>query len=381
MKAVIKWIALALVVAAVLVIARDPSHWLGRLGVSKPSGRELPVSSYTPRAIVPGGNQPPAPRASPAAEQIDTAALQAAAEYAEKQHSRALIVTRHGYLVFEKYWQGSNLDTLVDSQGLGRALAALSTGAAISARRIGWPDEPLSYFIPQWVNDRRGEITVRNLLQMSSGLASAGPNTVGRYLQLPLEAPPGTRWLEQSADPDLLAFVIQRATGRPYQTYLSQAIWVRIGAGDASVWLDSPGGNAHADQGFFARQGDWLRVAELFLQNGRYQGDEVIVPRWVPELLQPSKLNPNYGSYMRLGSEPAAGAPPYASSDVYIVEGAGNRLWLVPSLQIAILRTGSEPATDWDDSRIPNLIIRGTRDFVPAAARPAADLRQLVPNH
>jgi CubicO group peptidase (beta-lactamase class C family) len=397
LKALFKWTALALVVAAVLVIARDPPHWLGRLGIATSAGGGLPEASYTPRAIVQGGNQPPAPREDPAAEQLDVAALQSAAEYAEKQQSRALIVTRHGYIVFEKYWQGSNLDTTVDSRGLGRVLAALATGTAISDRKIGWPDEPLSYFIPQWVQDTRGEITVRNLLQMSSGLASAGAsgpglfsppgrqpyggNMIGRYLQLPLDAPPGTRWLDQNVDPDLLGFVIERATGRMYGEYLSEAIWARIGAGDASVWLDSPGGSAHADTGFFARQGDWLRVAELLLQNGKYQGDEVIVPRWVPELLQPSKSNSSYGSYMRLGSHPAPGASPYASSDVYIVEGAGNRMWLVPSLQIAILRTGTEPATDWDDSRIPNLIIRGARDFVPAAARPGADIRQLVPNH
>jgi CubicO group peptidase (beta-lactamase class C family) len=381
LKALIKWTALALVVAAVLVIAHDPPLWLGRVGIVASAGGGLSESSYTPRAIVQGGNQPPAPREDPAAEQLDVAALQSAAEYAEKQQSRALIVTRHGYIVFEKYWQGSNLDTMVDSQGLGRVLAALATGTAISDRKIGWPDEPLSYFIPQWVKDPRGEITVRNLLQMSSGLTSARPSMIGRYLQLPLDAPPGTRWLDQNVDPDLLAFVIQHATGRMYGEYLSEAIWARIGAGDASVWLDSPGGSAHADTGFFARQGDWLRVAELLLRNGNYQGDEVIVPRWVPELLQPSKSNSNYGSYMRLGSHPPPGGSPYASSDVYMVEGAGNRMWLVPSLQIAILRTGTEPATDWDDSRIPNLIIRGARDFVPAAARPGADIRQLVPNH
>jgi CubicO group peptidase (beta-lactamase class C family) len=400
LKVLIKWTALALVVAAVLVIARDPPYWLGRLGIARSPSGGLQESSYTPRAIVRGGNQPPAPRENPEAEQLDVAALQSAAEYAEKQKSRALIVTRHGYIVFERYWQGSNLDTMVDSQGLGRVLAALATGAAISDRKIGWPDEPLSYFIPQWVKDTRGEITVRNLLQMSSGLASPGPsgpsllslgrqpyggNMIGRYLQLPLDAPPGTRWLDQNVDPDLLGFVIERATGQMYGAYLSEAIWTRIGAGDASVWLDSPGGSAHVDTGFFARQGDWLRVGELLLQNGRYQGDEVIVPRWVPELLRPSKSNSNYGSYMRLGSDPAPGASPYASSDVYTVEGAGNRMWLVPSLQIAILRTGSgtgtEPATDWDDSRIPNLIIRGARDFVPVAARPGADIRQLVPNH
>jgi CubicO group peptidase (beta-lactamase class C family) len=384
LKTVIKWTALAVVVAAVLVIAREPLYWLRRLNLPVHASGELPQSSYAPRVVVQGGNQPPAPRESPVAEQLDAAALQAAADYAERQQSRALIVTRHGYIVFEKYWQGSNLDTVVESAGLGRVVAALATGVAISDRKIGWPDEPIGYLIPAWSKDPRGEITVRNLLQMSSGLGSSttpySTNIIGRYLNLPSEAPPGTRWLDQGVDPDLLAYVIQKATGQPYAQYLSQAIWARIGAGDASLWLDGPGGDAHVDAGFFARQGDWLRVAELLLQNGNYQGDEVIVPRWVPQLLQPVKSNPNYGSYVRLSTHPAPGMSPYATEDVFVVEGGGNRLWLVPSLQMAILRTGGPPASDWDDGRIPNLVIRGARDFVPAA-RPGADIRQLVPNH
>ncbi len=385
MKTVIRWIALAVVVAAVLVIAREPLYWLRRLTVAVHGSAGLPQSFYTPRVVVRGSNQPPAPRETPAAEQLDPTALQNAADYAEKQQSRALIVTRHGYIVFEKYWQGSNLDTVVESAGLGRVVAALAAGVAISERKIGWPEEPIGYLIPALSKDPRGEITVRNLLHMSSGLASsASPystNIMSRYLELPSEAPPGQRWLDQAVDADLLGYVIQTATGQPYAEYLSQAIWARIGAGDAWLWLDGPGGDAHVDSGFFARQGDWLRVAELLLQNGNYQGDEVIVPRWIPQLLQPVKSNPNYGSYVRLGTHPAAGMSPYETNDVFVVEGGGNRLWLVPSLQIAILRTGAQPSSDWDDGRIPNLIVRGAHDFIPPAARPGADIRQLVPNH
>ena len=384
MKNVLMWMAAALVVVAVLVIAGDPAYWLGRMGMAA-RGRGAHSESYSPRAVLRGTDQPPAPRQSPASEQLDVESLRAAADYAAKQQSRSLIVTRHGYIVFEQYWQGSNLDTVVDSQGLGRIVAALAAGVALSERKIGWPDEPLSYFIPQWAKDARGAITVRNLLQSSSGLGSAAPaygtNAVSRDLELPLGAPPGTRWLDQSVDSDLLAYVIQNATGQSYADYASQGIWARIGAADASLWVDSPGGTAHVDTGFRARQGDWLRVAEVLLQAGKYQGDEIVVPRWVPELLQPAKSNSNYGSYLHLGAHPAPGMAPYATDDVFVVEGEGNRMWLIPSLQIAILRTGGRPAADWDEGRIPNLIIRGARDFVPPTARPGADLRQLVPNH
>jgi CubicO group peptidase (beta-lactamase class C family) len=194
-------------------------------------------------------------------------------------------------------------------------------------------------------------------------------------------APPGTRWLDQQSDPDLLAYTIQHATGRPYAEYVSEAIWARIGAADASIWSQQAGATPHADAGFQARQGDWLRVGELLLGNGNYQGDEVLLPRWVPELRKPAPTNPNYGSYLHLGAHAEPRMSPYVSPDVYVVEGGGNRMWLVPSLQLAILRTGDTPGADWDDGRIPNLIINGAHDFVPPAARPGSDLRQLVPNH
>jgi CubicO group peptidase (beta-lactamase class C family) len=382
LKTVVKWTLAALVIAAVLVISGNPPYWLGRLGVQVHADGAPSVSSYTPRIVLPGRSQPAAPRESPFEEKLDVSALQAASEYAEAQRSKSLIITRHGYIVFEKYWQGSTFDTVVDSRGLGRVLAALTTGVAIDEKKIVWPDEPVGYLIPAWSKDPRGVITVRNLLQMSSGLGSStsGYGTT-RVLDMSLGAPPGTRWLDQNADPDLLGQVIHRATGRSYADYVSEAIWARIGASDASLWLDNQGGEPHVDTGFFARQGDWLRIAELLLNNGNYQGDEVISPRWVPELLKPSRSNPNYGSYVRLGLHPAPGASPYATSDVLMVEGGGNRMWLVPSLQLAILRTGGQPEADWDDGRIPNLVIRGARDFVPAAARPGADLRLLVPNH
>ena len=68
--------------------------------------------------------------------------------------------------------------------------------------------------------------------------------------------------------------------------------------------------------------------------------------------------------------------------DLFAVQGeGGNRLWLVPSLQIAILRTA--PAgrdADWDDTRIPNLIIRGARDYLPPAPA-GVDVSTLVPAH
>jgi CubicO group peptidase (beta-lactamase class C family) len=206
-----------------------------------------------------------------------------------------------------------------------------------------------------------------------------GSDIVSRYLARPLQTRPGTHWVDQSSDPELLAYVIERATGQRYSQYVSQALWQRIGAADAWLWLDRAGGAPHIDRGFLVRQGDWIRVAEVLLRNGNYQGDEILPPRWIPQMLQPASSKGDYGSFIRLGAHAAPGMTPFVTGDVFVVGAEGNRLWIVPSLQLAILRTGS--SIDWDDARIPNLIIRGARDFVPPAARPGSDLSKIVPNH
>ena len=385
MKRLIQWAAVAVVVVCMMTVARQPEFWKRYL-TALVQGPDVPVSFYEPRELVEGDNRPPAPRVGPALEMLDVNALQAAADYASKFNSDALMVTRHGHIVFERYWNGTRFDTLVDSQSFMRTLNAVLVGIAIEQRKIGWPDEPIGYLIPELNRDARGQITVRNLLQDSSGLDSResarerfGPDITQGPLQAKLAGRPGWSWTDQPADSQLLALAIERATKQRYAQYLSVALWRRLGSADAWLWLDRPGGSAHADCCLLARQGDWLRLGELLANDGRFEGDEIVRPKWVIEMLAPAKGNPSYGSSLKV--KPGRTAEAYASQDVYLVEGRGHRMWIVPSMALVILRTGSTLGAGWDDSRIPNLIIRGARDYVPAQARPGVNLRDLVPSH
>jgi len=373
---------LALVMLTAVALLGAWSWWRSWHGARAAAGD---AAAYQPRELVRGGDQPPAPRVAPELEQLERPGLEAAAAYAAAHGSRALIVSRHDHIVFERYWQGSSFDTLADAQSFTPLLAALSAGAAMSHRLIGWPDEPVGAFIGEWAQDPRGAITVRNLMQMSSGLAppvagSAAPPAAA--LHAPLAAKPGTLRVVQPADPQLLALVVERATRQRYASYLSQALWRRIGAADAWLWLDRPGGTAHADCCMIARQGDWIRIGELLLRDGNYRGAEVIRPGWVNLMRAPSSADAHYGSYLQLALADAPGTEPYAAPDVFVAGGGGNRLWLVPSLQIAILRTAAATVHDpqWDDSRIPNLVIRAARDYAPAPPQPG-NVSALVPGH
>ena len=385
-----------LVLVAVAAI-REPVFWKRYAIYAIHGGQDLPLSVYEPRERVEGGNTPPAPRVTPDLEMLNADSLVEASHYAADHGATAFIVTRHGHIVFERYWNGTDFDTLRDSHTMARTLGALLVGIAIGERKIGWPDEPILNFIPEWRNDPRGQITVRNLMQQSSGLATAGSplnpwsaaararfgsDVQGVLLKSVLAGKPGETWMDQPADVQLLALVIERATKQRYSDYLSVELWRKLGAADAWLWLDRAGGVPHSDCCFLARQGDWIRLGEVLATDGHYQEDEIVPPGWVPQMLRPAKGNPSWGAAVRLDSKGSA-AESYALKDVFLVESPAERLWLVPSLGIVILRTGGEiPAgAGWDDSRIPNLIIRGARDYVPQQAQPGANLRDLVPNH
>ena len=98
---------LTLLAAALVVVlwSRFPSarHWWR---AHDPAVREK----------VAGGDSPPAPRVAPETEQLEPAALEAAARYAGAHRSLALIVSRHDHIVFERYWQGTDFDTPADAQ-------------------------------------------------------------------------------------------------------------------------------------------------------------------------------------------------------------------------------------------------------------------------
>jgi CubicO group peptidase (beta-lactamase class C family) len=382
--------------AALALFVSAPLFWERYLGARLQAPGRVPAW-YQPRERVAGAEQPPAPRVAPELEALDARALTAAGAYAAAHGSLALIVARHDHIVFERYWQGSGFDTLVDAQSFTRVLAALATGSAISHRRIGWPDEPLGYLVHELAHDPRGAITIRNLLELSSGLRVPGPSAapwgaaararfgtdiVAAALAEPLAGTPGEGFAPQPADPQLLALALERATGERYASYLSEALWRRIGASDAWLYLDRPAGAAHADCCMLARQGDWIRVAELLLGDGNYRGYEIIRPGWVQTLRQPARANHDYGAYLRLSAAAAGAREPYAAPDTYAVDNeGGNRLWIIPSLQLAVLCTASGPRdADFDDARIPNLIVGGAGDFVPPAARPGG-LSKIVPGH
>src|SRR4051812_18756918 len=120
------WILVLVLIAAFAVsVWREPLFWKRYLFATVHAPTNLPKSFYIPAETVTGSDGPEPPRVDPQLEQLDIAALRAAAAYADSRDTTALIVARHGHIVFEQYWDDKRFDAIADLGDFNATIAAL----------------------------------------------------------------------------------------------------------------------------------------------------------------------------------------------------------------------------------------------------------------
>ena len=377
------WLLGLVVVAAVtlmLVIwVADPTVLRNMLFGQLPTD-PAGVEKSQPQEAVPGARGEDVPQAAP--EGIAPAGLAAAEAYATATESVALLVWHRGALRYEKYWPGFGVDTRTNPNSMHKTVLALLVGAAIADGYIDSADAPASKWLTEWQGDARREVTVRELLQMASGIEIPvfgtwkstkilfGSDLAAGVLGLQAVEPHGSRFQYSNASSQLLLMLLERATGQRYSAYLSERLWKPMGAADAALWMDREGGLPRGFCCIFATARDWLQVGRLLLDRGRVGDRQVVPAAWIDAMITPSPRNPNFGMHVWLGSPPQKERPyndytikafhsePFAASDIVYIDGfGGQRVYVVPSLELIIVRTGKSQ-TDWDDARLPNAIIR-----------------------
>jgi CubicO group peptidase (beta-lactamase class C family) len=280
--------------------------------------------SQPPRALIAGGDGGGLARATPQAEHIDATALERAAQDPAAQGLQAFVVTRDAHIVFERYGAGVGADTVVDGGTFASAMLALTAAVAVSEGTL----EPTAL-------DRLAPYALRVALEAASGLH--------------------------------------------YPEYLSRHLWSRLNAHAAWIALPAAAAPPPVDCCLNAQVLDWVRVAMLLVDEGRFEGKQVIPAAAVQRLQRPKPLNPAHAFGVELA--PAAeGAEPFATGGVYFVRGPQHwRIWLVPPLRLAVL-FGAAGNTAMDETRLPNLVIRAVSDR-PQEPGNLSDLQRIVPGH
>ncbi|RZL30794.1 MAG: class C beta-lactamase-related serine hydrolase, partial [Rubrivivax sp.] len=350
-----------------------------------------------PAERVAGGGATALPRRASAC--LNDATLAPALAEIQRLKSYSFLVWRDGAIEVEYYAPGFNADTRAEPASMHKSVVGILVGQAIADGAIPSLQTPVSRWLKEWANDPRGAITVEQLLQMASGLAPLpfdlkpgsaysralyGADSTAVPLAAELSDAPGSRFNYASGISQLLGLIIERATGQRYANYLSKRLWQPLGAQDAWVTLDHPGGLARTSSALFARPEDWLRLGLLFAQQGRADvnagGKPVVDPAWLKAMSAPSAANPNYGYQLWRGSPHAPrrgynsatpatvpAAQPFLAEDMVYFDGAGaQRVYVSPTEKLVIVRLGAG-VFDWDDSLVPNLVTAAARQCKPAS--------------
>ncbi|WP_083887109.1 serine hydrolase domain-containing protein [Nodosilinea nodulosa] len=338
---------------------------------------------YRPRQAVAGVGPQAPPLELATNTEIPQKSLKTALDFAEAQNSVALLVMHRDRLVLERYWQGQKASDRVNSMSMVKTLLALLIGVAIDEGKITSIQDPAGTYLPEWANDPRGNITLADLLYMQSGLRNddrtdtlrsdlvrlyGGSDAQKLALSIPLETTPGEVFSYSNFNSQILSIVLERATGESFGDYLSSRLWQPLGAGDGFLWLDRPGGHAKPFCCFFATPQDWVRVGQLLLHGGRVGNTQVIPSAWIRQMLGESPLSATFGMHIWLRARTidypevnVASSAPFAAADTFYLDGRHHqRVYVIPSEELVMVRIGEEPPA-WDDAVIPNAIVEGLR--------------------
>jgi CubicO group peptidase (beta-lactamase class C family) len=218
----------------------------------------------------------------------------------------ALVVLHDGQVVEERYLSGMTADTLHLLMSVSKSIVGCVAGSLVEQGLLS-PDRLVSEYVPEIARSGYRGATVRNLLDMRTGVRfretytepdaevrvmersmgwrpSQSTDPVGAYAYLTTlgaEGPHGGPFTYRSADTDLLGWVCERVGGARMADLVSERLWVPMGAErDAEVTCDAVGTAVH-DGGVSCTARDLARFGQLLLDDGRAGRDQVIPSRWL----------------------------------------------------------------------------------------------------
>lgn len=216
--------------------------------------------------------------------------------------TQAFIVVHNGDLVYERYFNDTERDSIVTSFSVAKSFTSALVGIAIAEGYIGSVDDPVTDYLPELADrDPRFEaITIRHLLMMASGLQYQplrwflfnGDDPLTTYYpdqrRITLNNtfiidPPGEYFQYNKYHPQFLGMILERTTGMTVTEYLQTRIWDPLGMEFGGSWsLDSrESGFEKMETGVNARAIDFVKFGQLFLERGQWRGLQVIPGDWV----------------------------------------------------------------------------------------------------
>ncbi|SDH14237.1 CubicO group peptidase, beta-lactamase class C family [Pedobacter terrae] len=223
-------------------------------------------------------------------------------DYLKNGQINVFIVIRNDSVLYERYNKGYSDSTLTSIFSGAKTMISIVVGQALADRSIKSLDDKLTKYIPELKsNPAFAQITLKNLLDMKSGLefqdAFGGVikaffsdeakyyytnDMKAQLMKVKLVNKPGTVWVYKSIDPILLGWVLKKAAGKSVAQYFEANVWKQIGTEYHATWgLDQVNGLTNTASRFQVTAIDFAKIGRLYLNQGKYNGKQVVPESWV----------------------------------------------------------------------------------------------------
>lgn len=272
----------------------------------------------------------------------------------EDFQSIGFAIIKDGKLLYEEYWDDYSEESHTNSFSMAKSITTMLLGKALEQGYIDSLEEPVTDFIPEFVDDPLGrQCTVGDLSAMTSGFhwteeyyspfsptteAYFGKEIEAQLLKRGFDHQPGGHFKYSSADTQLLAIVLKRATGKNLADYLSESFWIPMGMEYDALWSVS-GGIEKSFCCVHSNVRDFAKLGQLLLQKGHWNGSQLLDSAFVDRM-----ITPNYKAFK-------ADEPKKYGYSIWIDEEyepafygmmghLGQRILVVPDHDLVIVRLG-----------------------------------------
>jgi CubicO group peptidase (beta-lactamase class C family) len=226
-------------------------------------------------------------------------------DYLSVNRVAGLLVLKNGEIALEDYELGAGRETRWTSFSMAKSVVSTLIGAALKDGAITSLDDPVTKYVPQLKDGVYEGVTIRNVVQMASGVKwnetytdpksdrrklldlqlQQKPGALFAFMSgLPRAAAPGTVWNYNTGETFLAGAVVEGASKRPLAEYLSEKIWRPWGMeADAEWWLVSPNGIGWGGSGLEATLRDYGRIGLLVQADGVIEGKGIVPDGWFNE--------------------------------------------------------------------------------------------------
>ena len=271
------------------------------------------------------------------------------------QGTLSFIVIKNDTIVYEKYFNGFEPDSIRTIFSVSKAFTSTLVGIAINEGYIKSVDQLVSDFIPSFKSNGKEKMTINNLLQMTSGLGENDYNDLlkigffyyskdqnRRAEKTKLRYKPGTKFQYSSITTQLLGICLEKATGKSFETYFKEKIWEPMGMEYNALSSRDDKGFHKYFGGISANPKDLAKFGLLYLKKGNWNGQQIVPEEWVKATAKRDTIQGKSTSYTNcfwLDTYPIENE--FNKSDLFAGGYGGQIVYVNPENNTVIIRTGT----------------------------------------